>query len=109
MIRLSLAAGGRPEPLDYTYADADGVAVDVSAASAVELRWEHMSTGATGTIAGTVVDGPNGVVRASLTGAVMDTPGVVDMTFWVVVGGQSWDGELHRLSLSDPPGGAPTI
>jgi hypothetical protein len=109
MIRLSLAAGGRPEPLDYTYADADGVAVDVSAASAVTLTWEHMSTGATGTIAGTVVDGPAGTVRATLTGAVMDTPGVVDLTFWVTVGSQLWDSQLIRLSLSDPPGSAPTI
>ena len=109
MIRLSLAAGGRPEQLDYTFTDADGVAVDLSGFSTVTLAWEHISTGATGNITGSVTNAAGGVVRATLTGAVMDTPGVVDLTFWVVSGTQSLDSELIRLSLSDPPGAAPSI
>jgi hypothetical protein len=107
MFRMALVAGERPDPIEHTFLDEDGDVIDLTGWDG-EATWEHMSSGATGSIVG-AVDGPAGTVTVTLSDAVMATPGVVDVTVWTGDGSRRYGSPPYRLSLSDPPGSAPTI
>jgi hypothetical protein len=107
MFRIALIAGERPDPIDHTFLDDDGDVIDLTGWDG-EATWEHMSTGATGSLVG-AVDGPTGTVTVTLTDTVCGTAGVVDVTVWAGDGSTRYASPVYRLSLSDPPGTAPSI
>lgn len=107
MMRTALVAGERPEPLEWTYTDADGVVVDLTGYDGA-LTWQRDSDGASGEIAGTV-DEVAGTVSVVLSDAACSTPGVVDVTVWAGNGTNRYASPTWRLLFSDPPGTPPSI
>ncbi len=107
MIRLQLTAGEIPEPLEHTFADADGTVIDLTGCAG-EASWQRDTDGATGSVDG-VVDGPGGTVTVQLTAAVCAVAGVVDVQLWAGDGSHRYASPVWRLLLADPAGVAPAI
>ncbi len=102
MIRTTLTSGERPEPLEFTFTDADGVVFDLTGYNGA-ASWQR-DDGTYGELSATV-DELAGTVSVVLTGDVCDPPGhVVDVTLWVGNGTNRYASPVWRLSFTDPPG-----
>lgn len=106
MIRLSFAAGEKPEPLAHTYLDADGGPVDLTGYN-VRATWQH-TDGTTGELTGST-SGSDGTATVTLPSTPLATPGVLDVVVWAGNGTERLASPIYRLSIFDPPHTAPSI
>jgi|GEM_PF-6931569 len=107
MNRITLMAGEIPEPIEHTFLDADGDAIDLSGYSA-SATWEHRGTGGTGSLTCTSGDS-SGTIAATVTAAAVATAGVVDVVVWAGNGVNRFASPIWRLLIADPPSTAPAI
>jgi hypothetical protein len=78
--------GEIPEPTDLTVTDADGVPINLTAATAVTFKYA-VDGGTTETGTAAVQDAANGVIRITWAAAMTDTAGVLRGRVWYTLAG----------------------
>lgn len=108
MIRRQLIQGEKPEPIEHTFLDADGDAIDLTGYTG-QGNYE-LPDGTTGTITSgdVTVGGADGTVTLVLPEAVCSLAGVVDLDVWAGNGTQRYAARW-RLLVQDAVGTPPSI
>ena len=107
MIRRQLTEGEIPEPIEHTFLDADGVAIDITGYSGRATY--VLPDGTTGELSsGVSVGGSDGTVTVTVPSTLCASPGVVDVDIWAGNGVQRYAARW-RLLVQAAAGTPPSI